>query len=107
MQKVSGRVRGVLAFFSITQLASSLFVPYRQISATTSGHGTVGDQLRAWGDKQFARVFGAVIRIVLIAIGLVSAAFIGLVGLVLVAVWPFLPVLPFAALLLMQIGVGA
>jgi hypothetical protein len=107
IQKVGGRVRGVLDFFSVTQLAGSLFVPYKQISATAYSHGTVGDQLRSWGDKQFARFFGAFVRLVLILAGLAAAAIIGLLGLVLVAVWPFLPVLPFVGIFLMQVRVGA
>jgi len=103
MQKVSGRVRGALDFFSVGQLASSLFVPYRQISAG-SVRGSVGDQLRALGDRLFSRVFGAVIRLIIIFAGLLTVLIIGVIGLILIAAWPILPMLPIICVFLVQWG---
>lgn len=105
MQRVGARVKGVLDFFSVGLLAGSLFAPYRQISAS-GGNGTAGDQLRAFGDRLFSRVIGAVIRSALIVIGLVSALAVGVVGLIIVAAWPILPVLPIVGVFLVQVRVG-
>lgn len=105
MQKVSGRVKGTLEFFSVGQLAGSLFAPFRQISAGQVS-GTAGDQLRAFGDRLFSRFFGAFIRLMLIVVGLVSAGLLGLIGLVLIAAWPLLPVLPFIGIFLTQVRLG-
>ncbi len=105
MQKVSGRVKGAMDFFSVGQLAGSLFAPYRQISAGQV-HGTAGDQLRAFGDRIFSRVFGAVIRTMLIFVGLLFATILGAVGMILIAVWPLIPVLPIIGIFLVQMRIG-
>lgn len=103
MQKVGNRVKGVLDFFSVGSLAGSLFAPYRQISAGRV-RGPIGVQLRAWGDRLFSRIMGAIIRLLLILTGLVTALVIAAVGGVVVVVWPFLPAMPLISLFLMQVG---
>jgi hypothetical protein len=105
VQKINGWVKSALDFFSVGQLAGSLFAPYRQISVGRV-QGTVGDELRAFGDQLFSRFFGALIRLTLIFAGLVVAAGVGILGLVLLAAWPLLPVLPFAAIFMMQVRAG-
>lgn len=102
-RKVGGRINGVLKFFSVAQLAASLFAPFRQISAGQV-QGPLGVQLRAWGDKQFSRVIGAIVRLMLIACGLIGALLYGVLGLAMLLVWPFLPVLPLVGLVLMLSG---
>lgn len=105
MQKVRGRIHQVLSFFSVTQLLGSLFAPFRQISVGTGGH-SVHDQLTALGDRIFSRAIGAVIRLMLIAAGLVAALAVAAFGAVLIIAWPILPILPIIGILLMQVRVG-
>lgn len=105
MQKVMGRIHGVLAFFSVGQLFGSLFAPYRQISAGRV-NGTAQDQLAAFGDKIFSRLVGAAVRLLLITAGLSSALIIAVLGALFIVVWPVLPVLPIIGVLLMQVRVG-
>jgi hypothetical protein len=103
-RRIAARTTGVLKFFSVGQLAGSLFAPFRQISAGRVQGGSLSMQLRAWGDKQFSRVIGAVVRLMLIACGLVGALFYALVGVVLIIFWPLLPVFPIIGLVLMATG---
>lgn len=102
-RKVSGRIVGVLRFFSVGQLAGSLFAPFRQISAGRV-QGPLGVQLRAWGDKQFSRVIGAIVRLMLIACGLLTAIFYVVAGVIMMFFWPLLPVLPLIGIILMLTG---
>jgi hypothetical protein len=88
-------------YFSIDILLGSLFAPYKQISASGSSIGTFQDKLRDWSDKQFSRVFGAIIRLFLIVLGLAWMAIQALVGGVLLVLWPLAPVAPLIGLLLM------
>lgn len=97
-QKVRGRLAQVLDFFSVGLLAGSLFAPYRQISS--------GDTKVGFGDQILSRVVGAVIRIMLIFAGLVSAGLAGALGLLLILAWPILPALPFVGIFMLQVGVG-
>lgn len=102
-RKVSGRVVGVLRFFSVGQLATSLFAPFRQISAGRV-QGPLGVQLRAWGDRQFSRVIGAIVRLMLIACGIVGALFYSMTGLIMLVLWPVMPVMPLLGIILMATG---
>jgi hypothetical protein len=103
-RKIGGRVVGVLKFFSVGQLAASLFAPFRQISAGRV-QGPLGVQLRAWGDKQFSRVIGAIVRLILIAFGLLGALFYGVLGGIMVVLWPILPFMPIVGIVGMFSGV--
>jgi hypothetical protein len=99
-RKVAGRVTGTLGFFSVGQLATSLFAPFRQISAGKV-RGPLAVQFRAWGDRMFSRVIGAVVRTLLILTGLLTAALLSIWGLVLMIAWPVLPALPLVGIFLM------
>lgn len=103
-RKIGARINGVLQFFSVTQLLGSLFAPFRQISAGGVQGGTLAVHLRAWGDKQFSRVIGAVVRLMLIICGVAGVLFYSVVGLVLLIFWPLLPALPAVGFLLMVTG---
>ncbi|HSE61391.1 MAG TPA: hypothetical protein VLA88_03785 [Candidatus Saccharimonadales bacterium] len=103
VQKVSGRVTGVLSFFSVGQLLTSLFAPFRQISAGRV-QGPLGVIMRAWVDRLFSRGIGAIVRSLLILTGLCCAAFYGVLGVVMIVFWPVLPVLPLLGLVLMISG---
>lgn len=93
-------------YFSIDILLGSLFLPYKQISASGNGMGTFQDKLREWGDKQFSRVFGAMIRLILIIVGTFWLLIQVVVDIVILAVWPLLPVLPIVGFIFM-LTVGA
>jgi hypothetical protein len=103
VQKVSGRVTGVLSFFSVGQLLTSLFAPFRQISAGKV-QGPLGVILRAWVDRLFSRGIGAIVRSLLILTGLFCAAFYGVLGVIMMIAWPILPGLPLLGIILMVSG---
>jgi hypothetical protein len=103
VQKVSGRITGVLSFFSVGQLATSLFAPFRQISAGKV-QGPLGVILRAWLDRLFSRGIGAVVRTLLIFTGLLSAGMYAVFGLLIIILWPALPAMPLIGIVLMVSG---
>lgn len=102
-RKVGGRINGALSFFSVTQLATSLFAPFRQISAGRV-QGPLGVQMRAWGDRQFSRIIGAIVRLLLIFVGLISAGLYAVFGGIMLVFWPVLPALPVVGMVLMITG---
>lgn len=90
-------------YFSIGLLASSLFAPYRQISAG-GVKGPVSVMLRAFFDRQLSRVIGAVARTILIVIGLVWIAVQVTIGVLTIIGWSMLPFAPLAGFILMVSG---
>ncbi len=87
------RVAGVLEFFSVGMLAGSLFAPFRQISAGKV-RGSLDTQMRAWADRQISRGIGAMVRLAVILFGLVATLLMAIVAAALLALWPFVPVMP-------------
>ncbi len=99
MRHMGERIADVLRFFSVGQLAASLFAPFRQISAG-SVRGSLDVKFRAWLDQLFSRVIGAVVRLMLIVAGLGTAMLLSLLAVLLIILWPVLPMLPLIGLVL-------
>ncbi len=86
-------------YFSIGLLISSLYAPYKQISAASSGKTSLQSKIQDWFDKQFSRVIGSFVRGILIFIG-TGWLLIQIVAYCLtLIVWPFIPILPILGLL--------
>jgi hypothetical protein len=93
-------------FFSIDSLLGNLFAPFKQISATGYIGGTLQDKMRDWFDKQFSRVFGAIIRLILILVGTLWLLMQLFFDLILLLIWPLLPLLPIVGCIAM-LTIGA
>ncbi len=105
-KRASGHVASTLNAFSVGLLLGSLFEPFRQIDATKRSGGSFDMKLRAFGDRLFSRIFGAVLRTIFIIIGLISAVLAMLFAAAEIILWPVLPLLPVAGIALTFAGVG-
>jgi len=101
---IDTRFHGALNFFSVGLLLRTLFDPYRQIAAVKGRGMSVDAQLRAWADRSFSRMIGALLRSIFIFTGLFAAFFTVLIGIVQIILWPLIPALPLIALLGMGLG---
>lgn len=102
-RRIEGRVDLMLDFFSVKTLLKTLFDPFRQISAGGAG-GSMDDKMKAFADRSFSRVFGAVVRTLFILLGLVCSAIVLIIGGIQMAVWPFIPALPIISLTAYIVG---
>lgn len=91
-------------FFSIELSLRTLFKPFRQIDADAVSKGPLNVVLRAMFDQMFSRVFGAVIRSIMIIIGSIAILLEAIFGGLKLAMWPLVPVLPLIALPLTLTG---
>lgn len=102
-----GRVQAMFAsiydYFSIDLLLKTLFSPFRQISAG-SVRGPIGVQLRAFADRVFSRVIGAVVRIFMIIFGVVACIITGVVACIGIIFWLVAPALPVLGLIISLTG---
>jgi hypothetical protein len=102
-----GRIRDRLIaterFFSIGQLLSTLFSPFRQISAG-SVRGSIAMQLRAFFDQTISRVIGAIVRMLTILAGGIVMVLQLLAELLILIVWVTLPLFPIAGFIMFAIG---
>lgn len=92
-----------LDFFSVTLLLRTLFAPFRQISAGGSS-GPLSVKLQAFFDKLISRFIGAFMRLILIGVGCVTIIAQVTWGLIVLAVWLALPLVPLVGLFLFSIG---
>lgn len=103
ISRIRDRLTATAGYFSIGQLLSTLFAPFRQISAG-SVNGPVGAQLRAFFDKTISRVIGAIVRSFTILAGLIVMAVQVLLEAIVLVIWVVLPLFPVAGLILCVIG---
>jgi len=103
LARVRERLTATAGFFSIGQLFSTLFSPFRQISAG-SVNGSLGAQLRAFSDKTISRVIGAFVRLFTILAGIIALIFQVIFEIIVLVLWLLLPLFPIAGMILFAIG---
>jgi hypothetical protein len=103
-KRIGIRFAATLEFFSIGQLAMTLFSPFRQISATSTSNGSVGAELRAFGDQLISRIIGGFVRFFTILFGLIIILLQAVYEIVIMIAWWLLPALPIVGAIMMAIG---
>jgi len=91
-------------FFSVSLLISTLFSPFRQISADSAAV-SLGDHMHAFFDKLLSRIIGSIVRIFMIIFGVVTMLLQIIFGVVILTSWLIVPLLPAIGLAGMAIGV--
>lgn len=103
-KRIAGRFMSTLDFFSVGQLFSTFFSPFRQISANEKGDGSFGSAMRLFGDQLISRFIGAFIRFFTILFGLIVIALQAVYETVIMVSWWFLPLLPIVGFIMLAIG---
>jgi len=103
---IHDRLEGLHAtadYFSIVLLAKTLFAPFRQISAD-GVRGPLGVQVRAFVDKLISRCIGAIMRTIMIVLGVLAIILQVLSSIVGIILWAFIPLLPFIGVVVAFLG---
>ncbi len=103
-RRISERLVATVQFFSIGQLFSTLFSPFRQISANSGNASNPAVALRAFFDQLISRLVGAIVRFVTILAGCVVITLQFLYEAIIMVFWWFLPALPVVGLILFAVG---
>ena len=82
-----------LHYFSLSVLAGTLFSPWRRYSWSYRGGFSIGKYFEALASNLFSRVIGAVMRLPLIAAGLIAAILVFFAGAAVFALWFLLPLI--------------
>ena len=100
------KMRNLADFFSIGLLLRTLFQPFRQISADETGEkGGLEGMLIAFFDRLLSRFIGFVVRIFIIVAGIIAMTVQFVCGLVIALLWPCIPLLPIAGIVVSSMGV--
>lgn len=97
------KLDGLLDYFSIDLLIRTLFSPFRQISAGAVD-GPIDIKVRAFFDKLISRLIGALVRLVVLLIGVLSIIVGVAGGLLYLLGWAVVPFLPVIGLIVMLAG---
>jgi len=103
IQATKDRLASSADFFSLGLLVSTIFAPFRQISAGKVS-GSIGDQMRAFLDRTISRFVGAAVRIFMIIFGLITMFFQIIFGIIVIIVWPIIPLFIVIGLIMTVIG---
>lgn len=103
-RRVTGRWHATVQFFSIGQLLSTLFAPFRQISAGNTGNSNPGMALKALLDQLISRIVGAVVRSFTIIGGCIVISLQVVYESLIMVLWWFLPFMPIVGFILLAIG---
>lgn len=87
--EIKKRLRDVAETFSVGILLRTLFSPWKQIQSEVSFRNFLQSKL----DNFISRFIGATVRIAMLVGALILTLMILVVGLALLVVWPFVPVL--------------
>lgn len=88
-------------------LVRTLFKPYRQISANPSaGNGSFDLKFQMFIDRLVSRLIGFTSRLVLLFAGMIIIVFGGILCILLIVIWPLVPLLPIAGIILSIMGVS-
>ena len=103
VQMIKDRLIASADFFSVELLLSTLFSPFRQISADNIV-GSISDQMRAFFDRLLSRTIGAFVRTFMIIFGLVAMFLQIIFGIFTLLFWLIIPLLPAIGLIVAVIG---
>lgn len=103
LRRVKDRIESTLDYFSIGLLFTTLFAPFRQISAGNV-RGSLDVQVRAFFDRLISRFIGMLVRLTMIIVGGVVILFNALIGIVFIISWLLVPFLPVLGVILFIMG---
>ena len=106
IQKIKAAFANVVDFFSMSDLIRTLFQPFRQISAASaSADSSIDLKFHMFIDRLISRLIGFFSRLILLITGTIIIIISGIFSLILIILWPFIPLIPVAGIILAIIGV--
>ena len=106
IKKNRNAISSITDFFSMSSLVRTLFKPYRQISAeTASANSSLDLRFHMFLDRLASRFIGFCSRLFLLLAGSVIIIIGGIFSLILILLWPFIPLLPIVGIVLTIMGV--
>lgn len=103
LELMKTRLTSSADFFSIGLLITTLFSPYKQISAQETGEN-ISERFRAFFDKLLSRFIGAFIRTFMIIFGSIVILIQLIFSIFTIVLWLFIPLFPAISVLLMMSG---
>lgn len=101
--RVKDRLVSTLDYFSFELLVTTLFAPFRQISAGKV-RGPIDVQIRAFFDQLISRFIGTMVRLVVILVGALVMVANVIMGALFIVSWLLVPIMPLVGIIIFAIG---
>jgi hypothetical protein len=98
--RITQRISILSQELSMSILVKTMFEPWKQITSHSNPTDPLELKFRAWFDTLFARMVGFVIRSSVLVFGIITSFFLLIFGTVLAILWPIVPALPIAFIIL-------
>ena len=106
IDKVKNAFKSLTDFFSMNSLIRTLFKPFRQISAdSASANSSLDLKFHMFIDRLVSRIVGFFSRLILLITGSIIIILGGIISLILIIIWPLIPLTPIAGIILTLMGV--
>lgn len=103
-RSVVRRIHDYAEVFSLSQLIRTWFSPFKQTYSNAS-KGSMDLKVQAFFDNVVSRFIGTLARTILIITGLLAMFFALLTGIIIIVIWPVIPLLPIVGIVLTLSGV--
>ncbi|MEK7594030.1 MAG: hypothetical protein AAB436_00105 [Patescibacteria group bacterium] len=84
------RLTSIVNSFSVGQLLSTLFEPWRRIISYPGA--SIDERFRAWGDNVLSRIIGFVVRMTVLFAALLIVSLTAVLSMIELILWPLLPI---------------
>lgn len=91
-------------YFSLGLLLKTWFAPFRQIDAGKLKNASLEMRMRKFFDRTFSRFMGAMVRTVVMLIGVIVISVKAFFGLFVLIFWPIMPIFPVVAIFIFMSG---
>ena len=100
------KLASIADFFSFGTIFRTLFAPFRQIDSEKTINRSLSERLSSLFGHLISRLIGAITRLFIAIAGLVILVVGFIIGATMIVAWPFVPLLPFAGIVLSFSGVS-
>ena len=104
-QRLVEKLKGLVDTFSIGSILMTLFEPFRQIDSVKPEHASLEDRFHLFIGRLVSRLVGFVVRIGILVFGLITIIIDAVLSLVLMILWPLVPLMPVAGVVFAITGV--
>lgn len=103
-RRIAARFSRTSDFFSIGYLFSTLYSPFRQISASGPAGNSLAASFRGFFDKLISRIIGSFVRGLTIIAGVIVMALQAIYEVLIMIAWWFLPLFPIIGFIMLAVG---
>lgn len=103
-EKILDGIEKTMDYFSLGLLIKTWFSPFRQIDAGKLANASLEMRMKKLFDRTFSRFMGAMLRTILMLVGIIVISAKAVFGLATLLFWPIMPIFPVISIFIFMSG---